>query len=68
MSRGLLIPFAVGICLWEAQSNWSIVAFVTAILCYSAIYTASMALLAMNREEKELCRDYLRKMKKVLGR
>ena len=24
MSRGLLIPFAAGVCLWRAQSDWSV--------------------------------------------
>ncbi len=68
MSRGLLIPVAVGACLWQVQSDWSVGVLIAAIFGYSAIYAISMALLAINREEKELCKDFLRKIKKGLIR
>ena len=65
MLKGIVLPIALGIGLQYVLNTYSLLGFLVGVLCYTAIYCASMWLFAMNGYEKALI---LAPVKKILRR
>ena len=63
LALGLIIPFAVGIGINVLWNNTSVVVYLLKILIYTAIYIFSMWIIGMNEYEKNLCKQFLKKLK-----
>ena len=65
LSLGLAAPAVFGACILRFVHFGGIWQFLAGILLYTAVYCASMWLVGMNEEEKQLVR---RPLQKIIGR
>ena len=67
MLKGLILPITFGIASLYVFNTHTLLGFAASVLCYTAVYTASMWVFVMNESEKLLVTVPLKKVLRKIG-